>query len=78
MPQWTKESERDRRRALENIFMLAKRKRVVTHYYEGDKIIKTIGPKSDDADWDHIIRFCEEAGLQSSIIRAAAKGQSDE
>jgi hypothetical protein len=28
-----------------------------------------VGPKSDDADWDHIRRFCEQAGLRPSILK---------
>lgn len=51
--------------------MLAMRKRVVVHRYHQDGSSEPIGPKSDDADWDHIKRFCEQAGLKSTIIREA-------
>lgn len=57
--------------ALENCLMLAARKRVsrTTFDSNGNPIGKT-GPKSEDADWDHIVRFCHEAGVKHSILRA--------
>lgn len=60
------------RHELENIYMLARMKRAIRHRYpEGFPEVpaEQIGPKSDDSDWDHIIRFCEQAGLRASILR---------
>lgn len=47
-----------RDRALENIFMLARRRQ--RRAIEVDEI----------EAWGHIIRFCREAGLKPSILRA--------
>lgn len=58
--------------AFENVYMLASRKRTVTHRYVDGKAIP-IGPRSEDSDWDHVIRFCENAGLRHSIVRTAAQ-----
>jgi hypothetical protein len=59
--------------ALENCYMLARRKRTIVHEYKkdvnGKEIAIPIGPKSTDTDWDNIIRFCEQAGLKQSIVR---------
>ena len=55
--------------ALKNCYMLAKRKRTVVHRYLENGQAVSIGPKSEDADWDHIIRFCEGTGLRMSIIK---------
>lgn len=46
---------RKMRRSLENIYMLARRKN------------RKAGNHSEA--WGHIIRFCEEAGIRSSILR---------
>lgn len=70
---WTEQDKEKMRRALEDCYMLARRKRAITHRYPEGKPPEQIGPKSDDADWDHIIRFCEQAGLQSSILRTMEK-----
>ncbi len=56
--------------ALENIYLLARRKRCVIHRYVKDVAIP-IGPKSEDADWDVVIKWCEQAGLKPRIIRTA-------
>ena len=69
MSAWLELDQEKMRRALQNIYMLASLKRTVVHRYENGKSIP-IGPKSDDSDWDHIIRFCESAGLRHSIVRA--------
>jgi len=62
------------RHELENVYMLARTKRAVRHRYDNDgKVLGQIGPKSDDADWDHIIRFCEQAGLKPTILRTMAQ-----
>lgn len=58
------------RHELENIYMLARVKRAKRHRYDNDgKFIGLIGPKSDDEDWDKVIKFCEQAGLRATIIR---------
>lgn len=72
MSQWAIQDKEKMRMAIENIYMLANRKRVVIHNYNSGKPV-AIGPKSDDTDWDHIIRFCESAGIRQSIIRTADK-----
>lgn len=59
------------RRALEDMYMLARRKRTVTHHYPDSGPPEQIGPKSDDTDWDHVIRLCEKAGLRPSIVKIA-------
>lgn len=51
--------------------MVAKMKRVVTFNYADPDNPRQIGPASDDADWDRIIRCCERAGLSSSVVRVA-------
>lgn len=58
--------------AIENCFMLANRKRCMRHEYKDGEIIPR-GPLSDDADWDHIIRFCQSVGVKESILRANAE-----
>lgn len=58
--------------AIENCFMLARRKRAIRYTYPtdgGDPIPR--GPRSDDADWDHIVRFCRSVGVEESILRTA-------
>ena len=59
--------------AIENCLMLASRKRATRWTYPkgGDPV--PVGPRSDDADWDHIIRFCRVVGLEESILRTAEK-----
>lgn len=59
------------RSALESCYMLARMKRVITFNYNDPDNPRRIGPKSDDTDWDHIIRICEEAGLIATIVRTA-------
>lgn len=75
MPTWKRnENDPDRVRklelALENCFMLARRKRCNRSTFNSDGTITPIGPKSDDADWDHITRFCRDVGISESILRA--------
>lgn len=73
MSNWIEKDPEKMRHELENIYMLARRKRAITHQYpEGFPAVAAIpvGPKSDDQDWDHIIRFCEQAGLRPSILKA--------
>lgn len=55
--------------ALENCLMLARRKRANRHTYNADGTVTPRPPKSDDTDWDHVIRFCHDAGVQESILR---------
>lgn len=72
MAQWTEQDANRMRHELENIYMLARMKRAVRHRYpEGFPEVpaEPIGPKSDDPDWDHIIRFCEQAGLRPTVLR---------
>ena len=73
MSQWDKEPDiATLKRALQNCYMLAARKRTVVHRYEiidGKEVAIPIGPKSDDPDWDRIIHFCESTGISHSIIR---------
>lgn len=76
MPQWKRDdSDPNRVRklelAIENCFMLASRKRCIRHTYNDDGTTTPRGPKSDDADWDHIIRFCRAVGVSESILRTA-------
>jgi hypothetical protein len=63
------------KRCVINCYVIAKRNRMVIHKFEysenGESIDKPIGPRSDDPEWDHIIRFCEELGLTPSILRLA-------
>lgn len=61
------------RLSLEDCYMLARRKRTVTYHYDSGKRVPE-GPRSDDTDWDHIVRFCERAGLKPSILRATSAG----
>lgn len=78
MPQWDR-NEADPHRvrklemALENCFMLASRKRARRVSYHKDGTFTPGEPRSDDADWDHIKRFCESVGLSPSIIRTAGQ-----
>lgn len=73
MAEWTKEvSEKELKHEMENIYMLARLKRTVTHDYTDPANPIPRGPKSNDPDWDHIIRFCEQAGLKVSILRTAS------
>lgn len=72
MSNWIEQDTNKMRQELENIYMLALRKRAITNRYpEGFPEVpaRPIGPKSADEDWDHIIRFCEQAGLRSSVLR---------
>lgn len=70
MPKWSQEDIRKMKYALENCFMLANRKRSVTYTYPAGGLDPVPnGPRSDDADWDHIVRFCKDAGLSESVIR---------
>jgi hypothetical protein len=55
--------------ALKDCYAIARRNRAHRRGYAEDGSIIDKGPKSDDADWDHVIRFCERAGLKESIIR---------
>ena len=60
------------RHELENVYMLARMKRAIRYRYpEGFPEVpaEPIGPRSDDPDWDNIIRFCEQAGLKPTILR---------
>jgi hypothetical protein len=72
---WEKEPDiKKLKRAIENCYMMAKRKRTIIHRYYSDELTGKvhsypIGPKSTDEDWDHIIRFCESTGLKMSILR---------
>lgn len=69
------------RHELENIYMMARMKRAVRHRYpEGFPEVpaEQIGPQSDDPDWDHIIRFCEQAGLRPTILRFATTQPEDD
>lgn len=47
-------------RSMENIFMLAKREMRRAHKRQDLAAIEA---------WGHVIRFCVEAGMQSSILR---------
>lgn len=72
--QWKRDDDPKRVRrlelALENCLMFARRKRAMRHTYNAvDGTCTAIGPRSDDADWDHIIRFCHDAGVSDSILR---------
>ncbi len=85
MPQWNRnEADPDRVRklemALENCFILAGRKRARRTTYHADGTFTPGEPNSDDADWDHITRFCKGVGLDYSILRTAdtSLGQSPE
>lgn len=73
MPEWIEEvDERKVQRALENCYMMARRKRATVYSYPNGALDPVpIGPKSDDTDWDRIIRFCEDVGLRSTILRTA-------
>lgn len=72
---WNKNVEKTRdnmRHELENIYMLARMKRVARYRYpEGFLKVpaEQVGPASDDPDWDHVIRFCEQAGLKPTVLR---------
>lgn len=64
--------------ALMDCYMLASRQRAVSHSYakedfDGNVVVAKHGPKSKDETWDHIIRFCEQAGLRMSIIKCDHK-----
>lgn len=77
MSQWVEWNENKMRHELENIYMLARKKRAVVYAYPRDfpNVPATpIGPKSDDADWDHVIRFCEQAGLRPTVLRTNNEG----
>ncbi len=76
MPQWTELDAKKMRCALENAYMLARRKRAIMYRYVDGKDPEPIGRRSEDADWDHIIRFCETAGLKESILRTQEPGGS--
>lgn len=56
--------------ALRSISLFSRRQRVLVHKYEGDKVTETIGPKSDDPNWDYVIQTCERAGFGGTILRA--------
>ena len=72
MPEFTREPTIDElKRALSSCYFLACRKRCVTYDYADPENPRPIGPKSDDADWDHIKRFGEGVGLTLSIVRAS-------
>lgn len=72
MANWVEQDANKMRHELENIYMLARKKRAIRHSYPDgfpDVPAVPIGPKSNDKDWDHIIRFCEQAGLRDSILK---------
>lgn len=58
----------------------SKKEAAVVHKYPlsfPDDPATPIGSKSSDEDWDHIIRFCEQAGLRNTILRAMSEVDSD-
>lgn len=72
MAEWIEQDANKMRHELENIYMLACKKRAARyHYPEGFPEVpaESIGPTSTDKDWDHIIRFCEQAGLRPIILK---------
>jgi hypothetical protein len=80
--EWNKELNIDvAKHVIENCYMLAKKKRHIVHTYEkgptGEIIPIPVGPKSEDTDWDHIIRFCESAGVQTSILHGQELSDED-
>lgn len=74
MSNWIEQDADKMRHELENIYMLARMKRVIVYRYPEGGEPEPIGPKSSDPDWDHIIRFCERAGLRQSICRTQGSG----
>lgn len=54
------------RLSLEDCYMLARRRIVRL-----TRLTNQLGEHHDDelADWNHIVRFCERAGLRSSVLR---------
>jgi hypothetical protein len=56
------------RRALENIYMLAKRER---NRAAKSDVAGRIPPHPSVEIWNHVIRFCESAGCRSSVLRDA-------
>jgi len=74
MPSFTTEpSTEDLKRALLNIYVLAKRNRSVVYKYEKNEKGKTFAIpqrlKSKDEDWDNVIILCECVGIKLTPIR---------
>lgn len=73
MSRWVEQDVNKMRHELENIYMLAGMKIAVRYRYPAGfpKVPAVpIGPESDDPDWDRIVRFCEQAGIRPTVIKA--------
>lgn len=63
--------------AIENCLMLAGRNRTTRYTYQNETNEPIPhGPRSEDADWDHIKRFCKSVGCDFSVIRSCGEGQA--
>lgn len=64
MIKYVEESKKDR--ALENVYMIARRE---LHRMLKNEVAERIPESRDVQVWRHVIRFCEDAGCESTILR---------